>query len=96
MESCPKEAILQRLKKIEGQVKGIQHMVEEGKGCGDILMQVTAVRSAINRVGALVFENYTRTTLQAMVDKQNEDDTLEELVKLMDKFTAWGSGSGGK
>lgn len=94
MEDCPKDAILQRLKKIEGQVKGIQRMVEDGKKCSDILMQVTAVRSAINRVGAIVFQNHTRDCLRSMVNNQNEDDTLEELVKLMDKFTT-SNNSGG-
>ena len=50
--------IMNRLKRIEGQVKGIQGMMEKNTCCGDILVQVSAIRSAINNVGGLIIENY--------------------------------------
>ncbi|MDW7675206.1 MAG: metal-sensitive transcriptional regulator, partial [Bacillota bacterium] len=51
-----KQELITRLKKIEGQVRGIQKMVEEGRYCVDILVQIAAIRSAINKVGVVVLE----------------------------------------
>jgi len=50
--------ILNRLRRIEGQVKGIQGMVEKETCCTDVLVQISAIRSAINKVGVLMIENY--------------------------------------
>jgi DNA-binding FrmR family transcriptional regulator len=57
-ESISKEVLLKRLKRIEGQVRGIQRMIESGRECESVITQLTAVRSAIESVGALVLNNY--------------------------------------
>lgn len=49
--------ISNRLKRIEGQVKGIQGMVENDACCDDILIQISAIRSAINKVGSMMIEH---------------------------------------
>jgi len=82
-----KEAIVKRLRRIEGQVKGIQKMVEEEKGCGDILIQVAAVRSAMNSVGGLILENYMKDCLKSYLDGDVGDETLDSLVDIMIKYT---------
>jgi len=87
MAECPKEDIVQRLKKIEGQVKGIQRMIEEDKYCVDILIQIAAARAAINKVGVKVFENHTRGCLKAAIDSKREDEIIDELIDVMVKFT---------
>ncbi|WP_302673960.1 metal-sensitive transcriptional regulator, partial [uncultured Clostridium sp.] len=56
--------IINRLKRIEGQVKGIQGMVDKNVCCDDILIQVLAVRSAINKVGGMIIESYANNCLQ--------------------------------
>jgi len=84
---CSKEDVMQRLKKIEGQVKGIQRMVEEGKYCVDVLIQIAAVKAAINKVGILVFENHTRECLKKVLDEKQEEKMIEELINVMIKFT---------
>ncbi|MDK2815257.1 MAG: CsoR family transcriptional regulator, copper-sensing transcriptional repressor, partial [Thermoanaerobacter sp.] len=48
--------LLRRLRKIEGQVKGIQKMIENDAHCVDVLVQVAAVRSAINSVGKILLK----------------------------------------
>ena len=50
--------ILNRLRRIEGQVRVIQGMVEKETCCTDVLVQISAIRSAINKVGVLMIENY--------------------------------------
>lgn len=82
-----KEAIIKRLRRIEGQVKGIQKMVEEEKDCGDILIQVAAVRSAMNSVGGLILENYMKDCLKSYLDGNADDETLDNLVDIMIKYT---------
>ncbi|MGI6065429.1 MAG: metal-sensitive transcriptional regulator [Bacillota bacterium] len=88
MEKCPQENIIQRLKKIEGQVKGIQRMIEDGKRCTDILVQIAAIRAAINKVGVIVFENHTRECLKTAIKENKEDETIEKLIHIMAKFTS--------
>lgn len=75
-----KRAILNRLKRIEGQVKGIHKMVEEEASCKEILMQIAAVRSAMNSVGGVVIENYSKKCLVGGEGAPCTDD-LDELLK---------------
>lgn len=81
-----KEDLIRRLKKIEGQVKGIQRMVENDKYCVDILIQVAAIRAAINKVGTIIFENHSRGCLQKAVDENNKEEAVEELIGVLTKF----------
>ncbi|MGG7176311.1 metal-sensitive transcriptional regulator [Clostridium paraputrificum] len=77
--------ILNRLKRIEGQVKGIQGMVEKDVCCKDILVQISAIRSAINRVGALMLENYACNCLD-IGSEADEQEAIKELIKTMNTF----------
>ena len=55
-----REAVLKRLRRIEGQIRGLQKMVTDERECESIVTQLAAVRSAIDSVGALVLNNYIR------------------------------------
>jgi len=54
------EVLLNRLKRIEGQIRGIQNMIESGRDCESIITQLRAVRSGIEGVGALLLRNYMK------------------------------------
>lgn len=54
------ETLINRLKRIEGQVRGIQKMIESGRDCESIITQLGAVRSSIESVGALLLKNYMK------------------------------------
>jgi len=69
-----------RLRKIEGQVKGIEKMVSSDACCKNILVQVAAVRAAMNSVGGLVLERYTKNCLLNGDDEACEKEKIEELV----------------
>ena len=56
-------AIVNRLSRIEGHIRSIKGMVEEGRDCSDILMQIAAVRSAIDKVGRVVLEDHLESCL---------------------------------
>ncbi|MGD9117189.1 MAG: metal-sensitive transcriptional regulator [Dehalococcoidia bacterium] len=59
-EPVSKETLKQRLKKVEGQVRGIQKMVDSGRQCEDVITQLAAVRSAIEGIAGLVLKNYMK------------------------------------
>lgn len=79
------EALLNRLKRIEGQVKGIQKMVESQKYCGDILTQVAAAKAALEKVGGIILEEHLKTCVKNAVEGKNEQD-IDDLIKIMLKF----------
>ncbi|MGL4914398.1 MAG: metal-sensitive transcriptional regulator [Romboutsia sp.] len=77
--------IMNRLKRIEGQVKGIQGMMEKNTCCGDVLVQISAVRSAINNVGGLIIENYARNCL-GIDEGAVEQENLKRMIKTINNF----------
>jgi DNA-binding FrmR family transcriptional regulator len=81
-----KEELLKRLRRIEGQVKGIQRMIEEDKSCTEILTQVAAVRAAINRAGSLILEKHSMTCIQNAASAEDKSEALAELTKTMKSF----------
>ena len=81
-----KKNIQRRLSKIEGQVKGIQRMVEAEKTCVDILTQIAAIRAAINKVGSLILERYSKDCISGAVDAEDKDVELQKLMETIQKF----------
>lgn len=79
--------IQKRLRRVEGQIKGIQRMVDEGQFCGDILIQIAAARAALNKVGGLVLESYMKDCLKNYLESKAEDKVLDELIDTMIKYT---------
>lgn len=79
--------MLQRLKRIEGQVRGIHRMVEEENACTEILTQIAAARAALAQVGKAVFENHSRSCIQqAMEQGENGDEALEDLLQSLNRL----------
>jgi len=81
-----KERLLERLRKIEGQVRGIHRMVENDRYCVDILAQIAAVRSALNRVGLILLESHTRGCVARSIREDHGDEAIEELMTVLFKF----------
>lgn len=79
------KALVNRLKRIEGQVKGIQKMVENKKYCSDILIQITAARAALERVGGMILEEHVKTCIKGAV-QENNDEKIDELIDIMLKY----------
>lgn len=88
-EANNKDALQKRLKRIEGQVKGIQKMVDEDRYCVDILVQISAIRSAINKVGTIILENHVKGCVSESIRNNDEDveSTINEMVDIINKFT---------
>lgn len=76
-----KEKIFNRLRRIEGQVRGIQSMVGDERDCREILQQLAAIRSAVQGVGTLLLEDYMSDCFINLDDKT--PDERQELLKDM-------------
>jgi DNA-binding FrmR family transcriptional regulator len=84
VDPAAKEANLKRLRRIEGQVRGIQKMVEEGRYCADVLTQVGAVHEALRAVGRELMRNHLKHCATAALREGGEraDAMVDELLEL--------------
>jgi DNA-binding FrmR family transcriptional regulator len=80
-----RDKIQARLRRIEGQVRGIQRMIDEDKYCLDILTQVSAVIASTRSVGMLVLEDHIRGCVMN-ADPGEREATLEELNLAIERF----------
>jgi CsoR family transcriptional regulator, copper-sensing transcriptional repressor len=81
--------IISRLKKIEGQIRGLQHMIDDGKPCDQVLVQVRAAQSALKSVSNLVLKSYLMKCFRDIGDKPTPEDIwskLDETVGMLTKF----------
>jgi DNA-binding FrmR family transcriptional regulator len=79
-------AIVNRLSRIEGHVRSIKTMVEEGRDCADILVQIAAVRSAVGQVGRVVLEDHVESCLLDAAADGTADEVWLDLKKAFKVF----------
>lgn len=79
---------LGRLRKIEGQVRGVQRMIEAGRYCMDVLTQMRAIRRALAKVEEQVLAEHVRSCVIEAVRSGDERDRDEKLQELMDVFAS--------
>lgn len=77
--------LINRLKRIEGQVRGIQNMVENDAYCADILTQAAAVNAAMNSFNRTLLSSHIRTCVVENI-KNGDDGVIDELVALLQKL----------
>ncbi len=82
-----KQCLIRRLRKIEGQIKGIQKMINEDKCCNDVLIQVAAARSALNKVGGLILQEHMKCCLKDDLKCNTDDEKINELIDIILKYT---------
>ena len=79
----------QRLNRIEGQIKGIKKMVEEGRYCVEVLGQISAAHEALRGVGKLIMRNYLENCVTSSIrsgSKKKAQQTYEEVMDVVYKF----------
>lgn len=86
-ERTPEEykALIHRLNRIEGQIRGIRGMVEESAYCVDILNQAAAANAALNAFSRELLENHLRTCVAEDI-RQGQDETIDEFVQIMKRL----------
>lgn len=77
--------LINRLSRIEGQIRGIKGMVEKGAYCPDILIQVSAVNAALNSFNKVLLANHIKSCVTADI-KAGKEETVDELVTVLQKL----------
>lgn len=78
--------IINRLKRLEGQVRGVIKMMEEGKDCRQVVTQLSAVRSASDRsIGLVVAKNLQQCIIESNETGKSAEDAIEEAVQMLVK-----------
>ena len=76
---------MNRLKRIEGQIRGIRRMVEESAYCPDILTQSAAANAALNSFNRVLLSSHIRSCVAEDI-REGHDETVDELVRTMQKL----------
>ena len=76
--------LLNRLSRVEGQIRGIKRMVEEDCYCPDIMVQVAAAKAALKSFNKVLLANHIRTCVADDI-RNGQDDTIEELIETLGK-----------
>lgn len=87
MDAETKSKALGRLRRIEGQVQGIQRMVEEDKYCVDILLQLAAVEGAVEQVQKLVLGQHIESCVSDAIRSGNARDRQKKVDELLEVFS---------
>ncbi len=80
-----KDDVLKRLRRVEGQVRGVAKMVEDDRACTEILQQLAAIRSAVQQVNVLVARTYACECLNQTDDGQDAEQLVDNLISVLSK-----------
>ena len=87
IEAKDKELLQNRLKRIEGQVRGVQRMVDEQAYCVDILTQIGSVVSASEKVATILLRDHVEHCVRESIEKgESADEKIEELTAAVERF----------
>ena len=89
LDELQQQAIVTRLNRIEGQVRGIRRMVQEPRLCVEILQQLSAAEAALNRISLAIFKFHVERCVPdgLMKGEPEKSKRLAELVDIFDRFT---------
>lgn len=84
----PKEEkdLINRLSRIEGQVRGVKVMVQDERYCTDILMQVSAIQSALNGFTIKLLSNHVKTCVTEQIQNGNGEESVDELCEIIKRM----------
>jgi CsoR family transcriptional regulator, copper-sensing transcriptional repressor len=77
-----REDVLLRLRKVEGQVRGLQRMIERGEDCTDVVHQLSAVRKALDKVGFLILSHRMRECVESKGHEPGTQADMDEAMRL--------------
>ena len=73
---------LSSIRRIEGQVRGVQQMIDDKRYCIDIVNQIKAIKSALSRVESQILEKHLRSCVTQVLNKKEMEEKITELVKV--------------
>lgn len=81
------EAVTKRLKRIEGQIRGLINMVEGDKSCEEILIQIGSAKSALHKTGQVILEGHLHHCVLDAIRDGKEDESLKKLSSALEQFS---------
>lgn len=88
MKDEKRDRLLTRLRRIEGQIRGLQRMVSEDRYCGDVLDQIHSVQQSLRSVARVITRNHLETCVTDALrsgDEEKADATYDEIMELLNK-----------
>ena len=86
-QSMDKEAITNRLKRIEGQIRGLIRMVTEDKNCEEILIQIGSAKSALHKTGQVILEGHLSHCVMDGIREGKGEETIKKLMPAIGQFS---------
>jgi CsoR family transcriptional regulator, copper-sensing transcriptional repressor len=84
-----KPALIRRFRRIEGQARGLQKMVEDDRDTDELLMQIASVREALHSAAAIILETYLATSAETILLSDRSENTEQLMEKTVDVFRRW-------
>ena len=84
MQDHSKQMLMKRLRRIEGQVRGISKMVDENRYCVDVITQISAVRAALRRVEEAILKDHVAHCVEHAIESGNTKDQRQKIAELME------------
>ena len=84
MQDCSKDALLKRLNRIEGQVRGISKMVDENRYCIDVITQISAAQAALRRVEEVVLKDHVGHCVEHAIASGNKSEQRKKIAELIE------------
>ena len=81
------ESVLSRLRKIEGQVRGIMKMIEDDKSCEEVLVQIGSAKAALHKTGQVILEGHMQHCVLDAIREGKEDETIKKLSAAIEQFS---------
>lgn len=82
-----KDSVTKRLRRIEGQIRGLIKMVEEGKPCEDVLIQISSAKSALHKTGQVILEGHLHHCVVDGIRGGKEEETIRKLSSAIEQFS---------
>jgi DNA-binding FrmR family transcriptional regulator len=89
MKAETKQRAEGRLRRIAGQVAGIERMIDEDRYCVDVLLQIAAVRAALDKVGKVLLESHVETCVATALASGKRKERDQKIAELMDVFSRY-------
>src|SRR5699024_6213313 len=86
--SSEKQAVINRLKRIEGQVRGVEKMINEDRYCVDILVQISAIDAALKKVGYSLMERHTKHCVSSAIKSGEGEEAIDELMEVIKQYSS--------
>ena len=84
MEDKERQDVIKRLKTIRGHIQGVERMIDEGKNCDDIMQQITAIKSSVEKVGWLIIRDHAADCLLSEpLTKEEVNKTIQRIAQFL-------------